>query len=34
MSKLRSAGYEKPFHSLEEGVKEYVQKYLERRVYY
>ena len=34
MSKLRSAGYKKPFHSLEEGVKEYVQEYLEKRVYY
>lgn len=34
MSKLRSAGCEKPFHSLEQGVKEYVQEYLEKRVYY
>jgi ADP-L-glycero-D-manno-heptose 6-epimerase len=28
MEKLRSIGYEKPFHSLEEGVKDYVQNYL------
>jgi ADP-L-glycero-D-manno-heptose 6-epimerase len=30
MSKLRSAGYKKPFYSLEEGVKDYVQNYLAR----
>jgi ADP-L-glycero-D-manno-heptose 6-epimerase len=28
--KLRSAGYVKPFHTLEEGVKDYVQNYLAR----
>ncbi|MDQ1089308.1 ADP-glyceromanno-heptose 6-epimerase [Siphonobacter sp. SORGH_AS_1065] len=28
MSKLRSIGYDKPFHTLEEGVTEYVTKYL------
>ena len=28
MQKLRSAGYQKSFSSLEEGVTEYVQKYL------
>ena len=28
MAKLRSAGYTEPFHSLEEGVKDYVQNYL------
>jgi ADP-L-glycero-D-manno-heptose 6-epimerase len=28
MEKLRQAGYVKPFHSLEEGVKDYVQNYL------
>jgi ADP-L-glycero-D-manno-heptose 6-epimerase len=28
MDKLRAAGYNKPFHTLEEGVKDYVQNYL------
>ncbi|WP_026463104.1 ADP-glyceromanno-heptose 6-epimerase [Adhaeribacter aquaticus] len=28
MQKLRSIGYTRPFHSLEEGIKEYVQEYL------
>ena len=28
MEKLRAAGYHKPFHSLEDGVKDYVQNYL------
>lgn len=28
MSKLRSIGYTKPFHSLEDGVRDYVQNYL------
>ncbi|WP_262713157.1 NAD-dependent epimerase/dehydratase family protein [Anseongella ginsenosidimutans] len=28
MNKLRSAGYDKAFHSLEEGVRDYVQHYL------
>ena len=30
MDKLRGAGYKKPFHSLEEGVEEYVKQYLLR----
>ncbi|MBJ6116910.1 ADP-glyceromanno-heptose 6-epimerase [Pontibacter sp. BT310] len=34
MSKLRSIGYDKPFHSLEEGVKDYVQGYLMEGKYY
>jgi ADP-L-glycero-D-manno-heptose 6-epimerase len=28
MAKLRAAGYDRPFHTLEEGVRDYVQKYL------
>jgi ADP-L-glycero-D-manno-heptose 6-epimerase len=28
MEKLASAGYTQPFHSLEEGVRDYVQNYL------
>ncbi|TPE42554.1 ADP-glyceromanno-heptose 6-epimerase [Pontibacter mangrovi] len=34
MSKLRSIGYEKPFYTLEEGVKDYVQNYLMEGRYY
>lgn len=34
MSKLHKAGYEKPFTSLEEGVKDYVQNYLEKNTYW
>lgn len=34
MSKLRSIGYDKPFHSLEEGVKDYVENYLSGGKYY
>ena len=34
MSKLKSIGYNKPFHSLEDGVKDYVQNYLEGKRYY
>ena len=34
MNKLRSIGYAKPFTSLEEGVKDYVQNYLVNRIYY
>jgi len=34
MNKLRSIGYTKPFHSLEEGVKDYVQNYLSEEAYY
>ncbi len=33
MSKLRSIGYDKPFHTLEEGVTEYVTKYLSEEKY-
>lgn len=34
MSKLRAAGYQQPFYSLEEGIREYVQDYLlEDRIY-
>lgn len=32
MAKLRAAGYKKPFHSLEEGVEDYVKNYLHKRV--
>jgi ADP-L-glycero-D-manno-heptose 6-epimerase len=31
MKKLRKAGYTNEFYSLEEGVKDYVQEYLEKR---
>jgi ADP-L-glycero-D-manno-heptose 6-epimerase len=34
MQKLRSIGYEKPFYTLEEGVKDYVQNYLMEGRYY
>jgi len=34
MNKLRSVGYTKPFHSLEEGVSDYVQNYLIPHKYY
>ncbi|MBN2275087.1 MAG: ADP-glyceromanno-heptose 6-epimerase [Bacteroidales bacterium] len=34
MEKLRMAGYTKPFHSLEAGVKEYVKEYLTNEAYY
>jgi ADP-L-glycero-D-manno-heptose 6-epimerase len=34
MNKLRSIGYTKPFHTLEEGVKDYVQNYLMNEAYY
>ena len=34
MSKLRGVGYTKPFHSLEEGVKDYVTNYLNPNKYY
>lgn len=33
MSKLRSIGYEKPFHTLEEGVADYVKNYLSSGAY-
>jgi ADP-L-glycero-D-manno-heptose 6-epimerase len=34
MGKLRAAGYTDPFYSLEEGVKEYVQEFLQKQAYY
>jgi len=34
MSKLKSIGYSKPFYTLEEGVKDYVQNYLTAKKYY
>lgn len=33
MDKLKSIGYHKPFHSLEEGVEDYVQNYLSKGEY-
>lgn len=34
MDKLLQAGYATPFHTLEEGVKDYVQQYLMRNLYF
>lgn len=34
MSKLRSAGYAEPFYGLEEGIEDYVQRYLREEVIY
>lgn len=34
MAKLRDAGYDKPFHSLEEGVGDYVRHYLSPQKFY
>jgi ADP-L-glycero-D-manno-heptose 6-epimerase len=34
MSKLKSIGYERPFHTLEEGVADYVKNYLAADKYY
>lgn len=34
MSKLFNAGYNRPFYSLEDGVREYVREYLNGKVYY
>lgn len=34
MDKLRQAGYTKPFHTLEEGIADYVQNYLMGKNYY
>ena len=34
MSKLRNAGYKEEFYSLEEGVEDYVRKFLKERTYY
>jgi len=33
ISKLREAGYQKPFHSLEEGIKDYISNYLSKGLY-
>ncbi len=34
MTKLREAGYDKGFHSLEEGIGDYLKYYLEQASYY
>lgn len=34
MNKLRSIGYQRPFHTLEEGINDYVQNYLMTNDYY
>jgi ADP-L-glycero-D-manno-heptose 6-epimerase len=34
MDKLRSIGYDRPFHTLEEGIQDYVQNYLMPNSYY
>ncbi|MBO9702504.1 MAG: ADP-glyceromanno-heptose 6-epimerase [Sporocytophaga sp.] len=34
MEKLKAAGYSKPFHTLEEGVNDYVKNYLINKTYY
>ncbi|MCD6062549.1 MAG: rfaD [Flavipsychrobacter sp.] len=34
MTKLRAAGYEKPFHSLEAGINDYVGEFLEKGLYF
>jgi ADP-L-glycero-D-manno-heptose 6-epimerase len=34
MQKLRDAGYDKPFFSLEAGVDDYVRNYLKELIYY
>ncbi|WMJ74866.1 ADP-glyceromanno-heptose 6-epimerase [Cytophagaceae bacterium ABcell3] len=34
MEKLRNIGYDKPFHTLEEGVEDYVKEYLQNQKYY
>ncbi len=34
MNKLRAAGYDKPFYTLEQGVGEYVNDYLKSKAYY
>ncbi len=34
MTKLKSIGYSQPFHTLEEGVTDYVKNYLENKTYY
>jgi ADP-L-glycero-D-manno-heptose 6-epimerase len=34
MQKLRAAGYTQPFHTLEEGIEDYVRNYLKEMKYY
>ena len=34
MNKLKSIGYDTPFHTLEEGVQDYVKNYLVDKTYY
>lgn len=34
MNKLKSIGYSKPFYSLEQGIKDYVQNYLVKKAFY
>lgn len=34
MQKLRSIGYDKDFHTLENGITDYVQEYLQKELYY
>ena len=34
MNKLKSIGYDTPFHTLEEGVADYVKNYLVDKTYY
>ena len=34
LEKLKNAGYDKPFHSLEEGIDDYVRNYLEAGRYF
>lgn len=34
MEKLKAAGYSRPFHTLEEGVNDYVKNYLINKIYY
>jgi ADP-L-glycero-D-manno-heptose 6-epimerase len=34
MEKLKKAGYHKKFHSLEEGIEDYVKNYLSKQAYY
>ena len=34
VSKLVDSGYDTRFHTLEEGVKDYVENYLQNKVYY
>lgn len=34
MNKLRAAGYDKGFHSLEEGISDYVKNYLQKKAFY